>query len=96
MPDNAIPFDVYIPQLVPALVAGGEKVRAEQIMDMLTARSEQMLSYYNTRPDGSLFDDDQRGYLVTLNSVARAAELVGDKARSQKAVALLNQFYPRQ
>ena len=96
MPDNAIPFDVYIPQLVPALVAGGEKVRAEQIMDMLTARSEQMLSYYNTRPDGSLFDDDQRGYLVTLNSVARAAELVGDKVRSQKAVALLNQFYPRQ
>ncbi|WP_375415892.1 protein O-mannosyl-transferase family [uncultured Hymenobacter sp.] len=96
MPDEAIPFDVYTPQLVPALVAGGEKARANQIMDLLTDRASQMLSYYATRPDAALFDNDQRGYLVTLNSVGRAAEQVGDKARSQKAIGLLQQFYPQQ
>ncbi|WP_310394597.1 DUF2723 domain-containing protein [Hymenobacter sp.] len=95
MPDKAIPYDVYSPQLVPALVAGGEKKKADEILDTMTRRSEQMLAYYAGRPDGSLFEDDQRNYLVSLQYVYRAAELSGDKARSEKAVGLMNQYYPR-
>jgi hypothetical protein len=95
MPDNTIPYDYYSPQLVPALVAGGDKQKADNILDTMTRRSEQMLAYYATKPDASLFEDDQRGYLVSLQSVYRAAELAGDKARSEKAIGLMNQYYPR-
>ena len=95
MPDNTIPYDYYSPQLVPALVAGGEKKKADQLLDTMTQRSEQMLAYYSTKPDGSLFEDDMRGYLLGLQSVYRAAELAGDKARADKAYGLMNQYYPR-
>jgi hypothetical protein len=95
MPDAAIPYDYYSPQLVPALVAGGEKAKADKLLDTMTARSEQMLAYYSTKPDGSLFEDDMRGYLLGLQSVYRAAEQAGDKARSEKAYTLMSQYYPR-
>ncbi|GAB3733050.1 DUF2723 domain-containing protein [Hymenobacter agri] len=95
MPDAAIPYDYYSPQLVPALVAGGEKAKADQILDTMTQRSEQMLAYYATKPDGSLFEDDQRGYLVGLQSVYIAAERAGDKARADKARGLMQQYYPQ-
>ncbi|MBJ6107989.1 DUF2723 domain-containing protein [Hymenobacter sp. BT523] len=95
MPDNTIPYDYYSPQLVPALVAGGEKAKADQLLDAMTRRSEQMLAYYSTKPDASLFEDDMRGYLLGLQSVYRAAELSGDSVRAQKAYGLMNQYYPR-
>jgi hypothetical protein len=95
MPDAAIPYDYYSPQLVPALVAGGEKAKADKLLDTMTARSEQMLAFYSTKPDASLFEDDMRGYLLGLQSVYRAAEAAGDKARSEKAYTLMSQYYPR-
>jgi hypothetical protein len=95
MPDKAVPYDVYSPQLVPALIAGGEKKKADDILDTMTRRSEQMLAYYANKPDGSLFEDDQRGYIISLQYVYRAAELSGDKARGEKALGLMNQYYPR-
>ena len=95
MPDNTIPYDYYSPQLVPALVAGGDKKRADEILDTMTRRSEQMLAYYATKSDASLFEDDQRGYLLGLQSVYQAAERSGDAARSTKARGLMEQFYPR-
>ena len=69
--------------------------KADHILDTMTRRSEQMLAYYATKPDGSLFEDDQRAYLLSLQSVYRAAELSGDKARSEKALGLMNLYYPR-
>ena len=96
MPDNTIPYDYYSPQLVPALVASGEKKKADDILDTMTRRSEQMLAYYANKPDASLFEDDQRGYLLGLQSVYRAAEISGDKVRSEKVVGLMNLYYPRQ
>ncbi len=96
MPDNTIPYDYYSPQLVPALVAGGEKKKADDLLDTMTRRSEQMLAYYANKPDASLFEDDQRGYLLGLQSVYRAAEISGDKVRSEKVVGLMNLYYPRQ
>ena len=95
MPDAAVPYDYYSPQLVPALVAGGEKAKADQILDTMTQRSEQMLAYYATKPDGSLFEDDQRGYLLGLQSVYMAAERAGDKPRADKARGLMQQYYPQ-
>jgi len=91
MPDAAIPFDYYTPQLVPVLYAVGEKDKANAILDKLTARSIQVLSYYQTH-DGALFDDAQRGYLLTLQSVAQASQQVGDQARYQKAMAVLSPY----
>jgi hypothetical protein len=93
MPDKAVPYDYYSPLLVPALIAGGDKSKADNIMDTMTNRSEQMLAYYASRPDAGLFDDDQRVYLLGLQSVYRAAELIGDKTRSAKAIGLMNQYY---
>lgn len=95
MPDHTIPYDYYSPQLVPALLAGGEKKKADHLLDTMTRRSEQMLAYYATKPNASLFEDDQRGYLLGLQSVYRAAEQSGDKARSDKAIGLMNLYYPR-
>ena len=50
----------------------------------MTQRSEQMLAYYATKPDGSLFEDDQRGYLLGLQSVYRAAELARRQGPQRK------------
>ena len=64
-------------------------------MDTMMRRSEQLLGHYAGLPNSNLFDDDQRLALVGLQSVYRAAELVNDKVRADKAVALMNQYYPR-
>jgi hypothetical protein len=39
-----------------------------------------------------MFDDAQRAYLLTLQSVAQAAQQVGDQARYQKAMAVLGPY----
>jgi len=88
MPDRAVPFDYYTPQLVPVLYAVGEKDKANAILDKLTTRSINVLSYYQTH-DGALFDDSQRGYLLTLQSVYQAAAQVHDEARAKKAYEVL-------
>ena len=95
MPDNTIPYDVYSAQLAAVLAATGEKPKANTILDTMTQRSEQMLAYYATRADGSLFEDDQRGYLVSLQYVYMAAERIGDKPRADKARGLMQQYYPQ-
>ena len=84
MPDRAVPFDYYTPQLVPALYAVGEQTQANAILDKLTTRSINVLNYYKTH-DGALFDDAQRQYLLTLQSVYQAAAQVHDEARAKKA-----------
>jgi hypothetical protein len=91
MPDAAVPYDYYTPQLVPVLYAVGEKDKANAILDKLTQRSVQILSYYQAH-DGALFDDAERGYLLTLQSVYQAAEQVGDQARAKKAMDVLGPY----
>lgn len=68
MPEAAVPYDFYTPMRVPALVAGGEQAKANELMDRLTARSSQVINYYKTH-DESLFDDNERQYLYLLQSV---------------------------
>ena len=96
MPDKAIPYDYYVPQFVVPLVKVGDTKRANEIMDTMTNRAQQALAYYNTAPDGGLFDLEVQLNLLTLQSVARAAQQVGDQARMQKAASLMEQYYPRQ
>jgi hypothetical protein len=91
MPDASVPYDYYTPQLVPVLYAVGEKAKANAILDKLTDRSIQVLSYYQAH-DGALFDDAQRGYLLTLQSVYQAAAQVGDEARAKKAYDVLGPY----
>jgi tetratricopeptide (TPR) repeat protein len=88
MPDNAVPFDFYTPQLVPVLYAVGEKDKANAILDKLTTRSLTILSYYQTH-EGALFDDSQRQYLYMLQSVYQAAAQVHDEPRAKKAYEVL-------
>ncbi|TGE22075.1 DUF2723 domain-containing protein [Hymenobacter aquaticus] len=95
MPDKSIRYDYYVPQFVVPLVQVGEKARANEIMDTMTNRAQQSLAYYSTT-NSSLFDMEVQTNLMALQSVYRAAEEVGDQARSKKALDLLNQYYPRQ
>jgi hypothetical protein len=66
----------------------GEKDRANAIMDKLTSRSVQTVSYLQTH-DGALFDDLQRMNLITLQSVYQAAAQVKDEPRAKKAYEVL-------
>ncbi|UOQ79832.1 hypothetical protein [Hymenobacter sp. 5414T-23] len=91
MPDKAIPYDYYVPQFIPALVAVGERQRATEIMDTMTGRAEQALAYYSTH-NSAMFDQEYQTYLLSLNSVGRAAQQIGDEQRAAKALGLFQQY----
>ncbi|OWP62697.1 glycosyltransferase [Hymenobacter amundsenii] len=96
MPDKAIPYDYYVPQFIPALVAVGDTKRANEIMDTMIGRAERGLAYYSTH-NQALFDQEFQTYLLSLDSIGRAAEAIGDRARAERAIKLLQQYYnPRQ
>ncbi|WP_345221951.1 DUF2723 domain-containing protein [Hymenobacter koreensis] len=95
MPDKAIPYDYYTPQLVEPLVKVGETQKANDIMDTMTNRAQQALAYYSTSPNSGLFDLEVQLQLLTLQSVYRAAEKIGDRPRATRALQLLQQYYPQ-
>jgi hypothetical protein len=95
MPDASIPYDYYSPQFVPALVAVGEKDRANDIMDKMLSRAQVALPYFQTH-NPALFDMENQTYLLSVQSVYRAAEQIGDQGRASKALEIMNQYYPRQ
>ena len=91
MPDQAIPYDFYTPQLVPALVAGGEQTRANQLQDMLLARTQRALLYYGTQ-QGSLFEREIGQHLATAQQLYLAAQQIGDTQRANRAYELLRPY----
>ncbi|MBC6610533.1 DUF2723 domain-containing protein [Hymenobacter sp. BT507] len=91
MPDKAIPYDYYTPQLVPALVAVGERPKANQIMDLMTSRAERSVAYYTTH-SSALFDQEVSQALITLQSIYFAAQQVGDQQRASKAMQTLGPY----
>ena len=91
MPDKAIPYDYYAPQLAPALVAVGERVQANQILDVMTSRAERGVAYYATHSN-ALFDQEVSQYLITLQSVYFAAQQIGDQQRASKAMQTLGPY----
>ncbi|GAA4509264.1 DUF2723 domain-containing protein [Hymenobacter ginsengisoli] len=94
LPNAAIQYDFYSPQLVPALVAGGERARANEILDTTARQAQQVLTYAAAHPDGSISEDTQATSYLTLQSVYRAAVQVGDTARAARTLAVLRPFLP--
>ncbi|UOQ68583.1 hypothetical protein [Hymenobacter volaticus] len=91
MPDKAIPYDFYTPQLLPALIAGGEQKRAKELQDILFARSQQALRYYSTNPN-SVFERELGQHLATIQQLYLAAQQIGDTRRANQAYALLRPY----
>ncbi|WP_460612547.1 glycosyltransferase family 117 protein [Hymenobacter seoulensis] len=92
LPDAALPYDAYTPDLVPSLVAVGETERAKEIMDTLTTRTTQHLAYYASRPDAALFDREIGMQLFTLQHLYVAAADTGDVARANELAGILQQY----
>ena len=68
-------------------MAVGEQQRANEIMDTMTDRAELGLAYYSTH-NQALFDQEFQTYLMSLNSIGRAAEEIGDRKRAERAIKL--------
>ncbi|UOG76404.1 DUF2723 domain-containing protein [Hymenobacter tibetensis] len=91
IPDRAIAYDFYTPQLIPALVAGGEKQRAEQLQDVLLDRTKRALLYYTSQPS-PLMDREIGQYIATVQQLYLAAQQVGDTQRATQAFELLRPY----
>ncbi|UOQ76416.1 hypothetical protein MUN84_17940 [Hymenobacter sp. 5516J-16] len=92
LPDTALPYDAYTPDLVPSLVAVGETHRAREIMDTLTTRTTQHLAYYAARPDAALFEREIGMQLFTLQHLYLAAADTNDAARATALAGILRQY----
>ncbi|WP_139923751.1 DUF2723 domain-containing protein [Hymenobacter sp. DG01] len=92
LPDTALPYDAYTPDLVPSLVAVGETRRAREIMDTLTIRTTQHLAYYAARPDAALFDREIGMQIFTLQHLYLAAADTNDAARVNQLAGILQQY----
>ncbi|WBA40962.1 glycosyltransferase family 117 protein [Hymenobacter canadensis] len=91
MPDRAIPYDFYTPQLLPALTAGGESKRANQLFDLLLGRAQRALTYYSN-PAYALFDRELSQQLATTQQLYLAAQQIGDERRANQAFQLLQPY----
>ncbi|RYU81855.1 glycosyltransferase family 117 protein [Hymenobacter persicinus] len=91
MPDQAIAYDYYSPQLVPALVVGGERQRANKLLDVLLDRTRRGLLYYANGAH-PLFDRELGQHVGTAQQLYLAAEQVGDSARARQALVLLEPY----
>jgi len=92
MPNAAIPYDYYSPQLVPALVAGGARARANEILDTTARQAQQVIAYAAAHPGGSVPENTQSTSIMELQSVYQSALQVGDTARAQQAFAILQPY----
>jgi hypothetical protein len=96
MPPDTVPYDSFSPLLAPALVAGGERQRANMLLDTTLREATQSLDYYAARPDAALFDFTRNLNLMQVQNVYRAAAQVQDTARAQRAMAVLQPYLQRQ
>jgi Protein of unknown function (DUF2723) len=93
MPDAAVPYDYYTPQFIGPLVEVGERAKANEIMDVMSARAAKSLAYYTTHDSKQLFDNEVRMNIIVLQNLALAAQQIGDQARFQKYQMLFGQYY---
>ena len=96
MPMDTVPYDTFSPLLAPALAAGGQRARANELLDTTFQSATQSLSYLATRPDASLFDFYQHLDLLQIQNVYRAAAQTGDTVRAQRALAVLEPYLREQ
>jgi hypothetical protein len=92
MPMDTVPYDTFSPLLAPALAAGGQRARANELLDTTLRSATQSLAYLATRPDGRLFGYYQNLDLIQVQNVYRAAAQTGDTVRAQRALAVLQPY----
>jgi hypothetical protein len=92
MPPDTIPYDSFSPLLAPALAAGGERARANVLLDTTLREATQAINYYAARPDGALFDYPRNLSLLQVENVYRAAAQLADTTRAQRALAVLQPY----
>ncbi len=92
MPDAAVPYDYYTPQFIGPLVQVGQQARANEIMDVMSARAVKALSYYSKNDSRNLFDNELRMNAIVLQNLAVAAQEIGDQPRAARYGQLLEQF----
>ena len=90
-----MPYDSFSPLLAPALLAGGERQRANVLLDTTLREATQSLDYYATRPDAALFDFTRNLNLMQVQNVYRAAAQMQDTVRAQRALAVLQPYLQR-
>jgi hypothetical protein len=92
MPDAAIPYDYYTPQFLKPLAEVGERKKAEEVMDVMSARAVKALTYYSTNDPNNLFDNELRMNAIILQNLAVGAQEIGDQTRAVRYSQLLEQF----
>jgi tetratricopeptide (TPR) repeat protein len=95
MPPDTVPYDSFSPLLAPALLAGGERQRANVLLDTTLHEATQSLDYYAARPDAALFDFTRNLNLMQVQNVYRAAAQMQDTVRAQRALAVLQPYMQR-
>ncbi len=93
MPDAAVPYDYYTPQFIGPLVRVGQQARANQIMDVMSARAVKALAYYQANDSRQLFDNEMRMNIIILQNLAVAAQEIGDNERAMRYQQLFSQYY---
>ncbi|MFC6998525.1 protein O-mannosyl-transferase family [Rufibacter roseus] len=87
LPDNAIPYDYYIPPYVVPLYEVGDEKRAQEIINVMFARSDKALQYYLDK--SSLFESEIRINLFIMQQLAQVSRQVG---HTQKAAEIEQRF----
>ncbi|MGB3617979.1 MAG: DUF2723 domain-containing protein, partial [Catalinimonas sp.] len=92
IPDEAIPYDVYVPQFIPLLLTLGEEERAMQIADVMSKRAEEELTYYTKhKPD---MEREIRYNMFILSQITRAFQSQGKSEEAERYEQMMNRFYP--
>ncbi|MGV3540902.1 MAG: protein O-mannosyl-transferase family [Rufibacter sp.] len=87
MPDNAIPYDYYIPPYVLPLYQVGEQKKAQEIVNVMAKRSDEALNYYFSQ--SAMFDTEIRINLFIMQQLIQSARQIG---MTQKAAEIEQKF----
>ena len=88
------PATQWLVQFIGPLVELGERKKAEEIMDVMSARAIKALGYYTNHDPRQLFDTEQQMNLIILQNLMMAAQQIGDQKRAQQYQQLFAQYYP--
>ena len=92
MPDNVIPYDFYIPQFIPLLLALGEEEKALAIADTMGTRAAEELAYYTKyKPN---MEREIRFDLIILSQIVRGLQSQGKAEEARKYEEMLERYYP--
>lgn len=91
LPDKAIPYDYYIPPYVPALYAVGDEKRAQEIVNVMAARSDKALQYYMGQ--SAVFETEIRINLFIMQQLMQVTRQVGMTAKAAEIEQKFMKYY---